>query len=143
VTNGRVEEIDGERVLGLFLNTLPLRLKLGGGTWLDLVRETFEAEKELMPHRRYPWCSCKRCSADSLYLRPPLTISNFHVYETLKDIQGVQVLDLDVFEQTNFTLAVSFSMDTSQIKLRLDYDASQVPAEHVKLFSDYFAKVLH
>src|SRR6185369_8981338 len=54
VTNGRVEEIDGERVLGLFLNTLPLRLKLGGGTWLNLVRETFEAEKELMPHRRYP-----------------------------------------------------------------------------------------
>ena len=32
ITNGRLETVGGERVLGLFLNTLPFRLKLAGGT---------------------------------------------------------------------------------------------------------------
>jgi amino acid adenylation domain-containing protein len=142
VTNGRVEEIDGERVLGLFLNTLPLRLKLDGGSWLELARQTFAAEKELMPHRRYPMVQLQRMLSGQPLFETAFNYTNFHVYETLKDIQGVHVLGLDVFEQTNFTLVVNFSMDTSQLKLRLDYNASQVPAEDVKLFSDYFAKVL-
>ena len=46
VSNGRLEETDGERVLGLFLNTLPLRLQLTGGTWLDLVRQVFATERD-------------------------------------------------------------------------------------------------
>src|SRR5262249_12032055 len=54
VMHGRPDDRDGERVLGLFLNTLPLRMKLNGGSWLQLAREAFAAELELMPHRRYP-----------------------------------------------------------------------------------------
>jgi hypothetical protein len=36
VSNGRPEIKDGEQVLGLFLNTLPLRLKIKTGTWIEL-----------------------------------------------------------------------------------------------------------
>ena len=41
VSHGRPETADSERVLGLFLNTLPFRRRLAGGTWLELVQETF------------------------------------------------------------------------------------------------------
>ena len=41
VSHGRTETKDSKRVLGLFLNTLPFRQKLSGGTWLELVQETF------------------------------------------------------------------------------------------------------
>ncbi|HEX2268829.1 MAG TPA: condensation domain-containing protein, partial [Pyrinomonadaceae bacterium] len=54
VSHGRSETADGERVLGLFLNTLPFRRRLAGGAWLELVQETFAAERELLPFRRYP-----------------------------------------------------------------------------------------
>src|SRR5262249_9130607 len=54
VTNGRPETKDGERVVGLFLNTLPLSMRLKGGSWIELAREVFEAEREMMRYRRYP-----------------------------------------------------------------------------------------
>ena len=52
--NGRPEDMDGEKLVGLFLNTLPVRLKLDGGAWIDLVEEAFAAEQAIIPHRRFP-----------------------------------------------------------------------------------------
>jgi len=60
IANGRPEEQDGEKILGIFLNTLPLRLRLSGGTWSDLARRAFEAEREMLPYRRF---RCPSCSA--------------------------------------------------------------------------------
>src|SRR5207248_7042438 len=39
--NGRPEQVDGEKLVGLFLNTLPIRSRLDGGSWLDLVKQSF------------------------------------------------------------------------------------------------------
>ena len=54
VTHGRPETPDSDRVCGLFLNTVPLRLPLGGGSWRALLRATFEAEWRLLPYRHFP-----------------------------------------------------------------------------------------
>jgi amino acid adenylation domain-containing protein/non-ribosomal peptide synthase protein (TIGR01720 family) len=144
VTNGRAEEADGERVLGLFLNTLPLRVKMRGGTWQELVREVFEAEREQMAHRRYPMVELQKQHGGQPLFETAFNYTHFHVYESLKNIKEVSVLGVSTFEQTNFTLAVNFGMDssTSKIKLRLDYDASQLSAEQVQTFRNYYTKVL-
>ena len=44
VSNSRPEEADGERVLGLFLNTLPMRLTLRPESWPALLQRVFQAE---------------------------------------------------------------------------------------------------
>jgi microcystin synthetase protein McyA len=54
VSNGRLEAAGGEKILGLFLNTLPLRLELSGGSWSDLVKQAFDVERECLSWRRYP-----------------------------------------------------------------------------------------
>ena len=60
VVNVRPETPDGERALGLFLNTVPLRVRLGGGTWLNLIERTFARERELLPYRACPLAEIQR-----------------------------------------------------------------------------------
>src|SRR5258708_21477162 len=59
-THGRLEELDADQVLGMHNTTLPLRMKLNGGTWVELVRSVFETERDMMPHRRYPLVELQR-----------------------------------------------------------------------------------
>src|SRR5207247_2177698 len=47
--SGRPELPGAEEALGLFLNTVPLRIELGEGSWADLIRRVFRAELELLP----------------------------------------------------------------------------------------------
>jgi len=51
----RPETEDTDRVLGLFLNTLPLRLRLPQGSWEDLIRAVFAAGLGVAAHRRYSY----------------------------------------------------------------------------------------
>jgi hypothetical protein len=39
---------------------VPLRLALAGGSWRELVQQTFRAEQALLPHRRYPLAELQR-----------------------------------------------------------------------------------
>src|SRR5205807_10359780 len=55
VCNVRPEEKDGDKVLGLFLNTLPIRQKFKSACWNDRIRETLSSELAVMQHRRYPY----------------------------------------------------------------------------------------
>ncbi|MGW7201323.1 amino acid adenylation domain-containing protein, partial [Streptomyces chryseus] len=54
VTNARPEAVGAERVYGVYLNPLPFAFTRGAGTWSDLVRQVFDQEIEVWPHRRYP-----------------------------------------------------------------------------------------
>ncbi len=54
VTNGRPEHADADRMSGLFLNTVPLGFRSRAASWIDYLRETFAAERALLPHRRFP-----------------------------------------------------------------------------------------
>nr|AXN93590.1 PuwF-G [Cylindrospermum alatosporum CCALA 994] len=144
VSNGRPENADGERVLGLFLNTLPLRLHLNGGTWLDLIRETFQAEQGMLPNRRYPLAELqKMCGGKSLF-ETNFNFVHFHVYQSILGLEGLEVLGHKVFEQTNFTLVANFSLDliSSQINCILNYDANELGEEQIKAIGSYYGKTL-
>jgi len=144
VLNGRPETQDGERVLGLFLNSLPFRLKLEGGSWLELVEETFAAERELLPHRRYPLAQMQKEHGGEPLFEVAFNYTHFHVYEQLKQEAQVQVIEGALFEQTNFTLIANFSLDveTDLLQLNLRADAQQLPREQVEALAHYYRCVL-
>jgi len=58
--NGRPEVEGGDRICGLFLNSLPLRLDAGAGSWLELAQRSFAAELASLPHRRFPMSEIQR-----------------------------------------------------------------------------------
>ena len=54
LTHGRPEREGADLTLGLFINYLPVRLELGGRTWREAARISFEAERDLLEHRHFP-----------------------------------------------------------------------------------------
>ncbi|WP_236144697.1 non-ribosomal peptide synthetase [Nostoc sp. CMAA1605] len=145
VSNGRPEEEDGERVLGLFINTLPFRLQLAGGTWIDLVQQTFKNEHEALPFRRYPLAELQQ----NLQIKEPLFetlfyFNNFHVYQNLSEFQEIEALESKFFEQTNFSFIVNVSLNSfsEAIELTLKYDPSQFCEQQMQTIGGYYQKAL-
>ncbi|MDM3856894.1 MAG: amino acid adenylation domain-containing protein [Aphanizomenon gracile PMC649.10] len=144
VTNGRPEDADGEKILGLFLNTLPLRSHLEGGTWLELIQQTFQAEQGILPHRRYPLAEIQRLCGGQPLLETAFNFVHFHVYQGVLGLEESEVLDYKTFEQTNFTLLAHFSLDvvSSQVNLALNYQTSELCQEQVKAIATYYVNAL-
>ncbi|HEX8559632.1 MAG TPA: amino acid adenylation domain-containing protein, partial [Pyrinomonadaceae bacterium] len=145
VANGRPERADGDRVLGLFLNTLPLRLNLSGGTWLDLVREAFRAEQETFPHRHYPMAQIQKdLGANSLF-ETMFNFTHFHILHDLQQLTEVQVLNWETaVVEINLTLTANFELDplTSHVRLSFQYDAEQLSEEQIQAIGGYYARAL-
>ncbi len=92
VTNGRPERQDGERVIGLFLGTLPLRLRFAAGSWRELVAQVHEVEKQIERHRRFPLVEIQRLAGQALF-ETDFNFVHFHVLEqALRTHDKLQVL---------------------------------------------------
>jgi amino acid adenylation domain-containing protein len=120
VSNGRPETPDADRVLGLFLNTLPLRRRLGGGTWTDLVQDMARAEREMLPHRRYPMPVLLREMGGGPLFETMFNYVHFHVLDEVAQAGGWKASDLRSFSETELAFTADFSQDsTGAVHLRL------------------------
>lgn len=147
VTNGRPEALDGEQVRGLFLNTLPFRLSIPNGSWADLVRATFEAEWELLPHRRYPLPALQREMGGQPLFEAQFNYVHFHVLESILRSGEIEILpDVKkrVFEEAHFPLTVAFGLNpfSTQLNLMLQYDSVDVCQAQVQSIAGYFVETL-
>jgi amino acid adenylation domain-containing protein len=145
-THGRPVEEDSERVLGLFLNTMPWRMHLDGGTWIELIAQTFEQERESLPFQQYPLAKLQQeWGAGKPLFETIFNYVNFHVYQRLSGIDNLKLLGVQFFEQTNFTLATQFSVNpiTSEISLILNYAPDKFTSEEMKRISGYYSAVLN
>ena len=144
VANGRPEQTDSDRVLGLFLNTLPLRLNLTGGTWIDLIQQVFATEQESLPFRRYPLAQIQLDVGRQPLFQTAFNFLHFHVYQGVLELEQVKLRDIKFFEETNFTFTASFSLNlsSSQVELRLNYDGSEFSSAQIETISGYYARTL-
>ncbi|MGI8504145.1 MAG: amino acid adenylation domain-containing protein, partial [Hassallia sp.] len=144
VTNGRPEQKDGDRILGLFLNTLPLRLHLNGGSWLDLIQEVFQVERELLDFRWYPLAKLQQNLGGQLLFEAAFNFVNFHVYQGLQNQENIEVLEENSFQETNFPLFADFSLNpfSSQVNLVLEYDATEFYQEQIQAIGGYYVNAL-
>ena len=142
--NGRPEETDGDRVLGLFLNTLPFRVHLKPGTWNDLIQQAFEAERDSLPFRRYPLAELQRSFGGQPLFETIFNFMHYHVYDSLRDVKNVQLLEYNGYEETNFAMTAHFSLalSTLQVRLNLNYHPAVLSLDQMEALGAYYLRAL-
>lgn len=140
VSNGRPEEVDGEKMIGLFLNTVPVRVQLTGGSWLDLVKAVFAEEQAILPHRRFPLPQIQRLHGGQTVLETAFDFVHFHVYKNLQGCQGLDFSEGHYFEANNLTTLTTFALDINSVllQLHLDYDPNLIARQQVVELTEYY-----
>jgi amino acid adenylation domain-containing protein len=140
--NGRPEAVDGEKVIGLFLNTLPLRLAMTGGRWLDLVQQCFAAERELAPHRRFPLVEVQKLNGGRPIFEAAFDFVQFHVYNQLPG--GIDLREGSYFEANDLTAFTTFMLDAAggRLEFHIDYDPNRLCRRQIEEMSAYYTNTL-
>ncbi|MFE2043083.1 condensation domain-containing protein [Streptomyces sp. NPDC059477] len=102
--SGRPETVGSELTLGLFLNTLPLRLDLAGASWRTAARRAFEAESGLLGHRRFPDAEV-RALLGGVPFDTAFNYVHFHVRDRLLDT-GLVTTDEDLRDTSSLAVRV-------------------------------------
>jgi amino acid adenylation domain-containing protein len=141
--NGRPEEVGGERIRGLFLNLAPLRLKLDACSWAELARAAFDAEREMLPYRRYPLAVLQR-GWDRPLFDTSFTFTHFHIIDGLLQSGRVEVLGFKKSERANIKLSVNVNVNlgTGDIELNFGYDSAQLSDDQIEAIHGYFITAL-
>ncbi len=140
--NGRPEVVDGEKVIGLFLNTLPLRVQLSGGRWIDLIQQCFAAEREIAPHRRFPLAEIQKLNGGRQVFGAAFDFVQFHVYNDLQG--GIDLREGCYFEANDLTAFTTFMLDAAgtRLEFHIDYDPNLLCYWQIQEMSACYARAL-
>ncbi|QYX31218.1 non-ribosomal peptide synthetase [Sphaerospermopsis torques-reginae] len=144
VINARPETTGSENLLGLFVNTLPLRLELTGGNWREFIQAVLRAETEILPYRDFPLAEIQRLLDKRPLFDVGFNYVHFHVYEGLLNLPQIQVNNVDIFEETDFPFLTEFCLvpGSAALQLNLIYDIQQFADAQVEQYGKYYQTAL-
>jgi surfactin family lipopeptide synthetase A len=122
--HGRPEHMDADRMVGLFLNIVPLRAATGG-SWEELVAAVHRTGHEHLPHRRYAYASIQRATGGRRLVETAFNFVNFRAYADQLGPSGQAVIgELKWFEHADFALLVTFNADLFTRRMRINFNAA-------------------
>ena len=144
VYNCRVEEPGGDRVIGLFLNTLPFRHRLRPVSWSETIRAVAETDLAIVSHRWLPMPLIQQ----EMGIAPLFdTFFNYTRFDEPADrtAEDVEILDQNAVVPTNFGFGAEFFWDsaTSSVTLGLRYDTGRFTTDDVERIGGYYLRALH
>jgi amino acid adenylation domain-containing protein len=111
VLSGRLQGAAGaDRALGMFINTLPLRLSLGGDA-RQVIQQSYERMVSLLAHEQAPLVLAQRCSAVPMPAPLFTTLLNYRhsvdatIPVAAQEMEGLR--RLSVHEAANYPLSAS------------------------------------
>jgi nonribosomal peptide synthetase protein BlmVI len=137
--NGRPESVDGDRVIGMFNNIVPLRSTVDGGTWAELVEQAASHEARIGPHRRFPLVEAQRRFGAADLFDTLFVFTHFHAYRALTGITGLHAPD-----QTYLPLTAHANVDawSGQVRLLLEFDPREFGRDQVAEIGTRYAEAL-
>ncbi|MFC8667605.1 amino acid adenylation domain-containing protein, partial [Streptomyces sp. NPDC057199] len=82
VGDTRPEAPGADRVLGMYVNTVPFAHDRGAATWRELVRQVFDREVALWPHRHFPLPALQRQAGGQRLVDVVFNYQDFHQVDT-------------------------------------------------------------
>ncbi len=145
VTNGRPENPHGGGIIGLFVNSLALRVKMNGGTWIDLITQTLASEQASLPYRRLPMAELKRHQGNEPLAEALFFFTDYHVFQVLEKWGTVEHLDTILYGESTFPFCAIFRLNrvTSELEVRIEYDSLQFSADSMQDIADCYVNVLN
>ena len=144
VFHGRPEAPGAERVLGLFLNIVPLVCTLPAGSWSALVRQTFAAEQELLPWRLYPIAHVQRQEGRTPLFQIVFNFIHFHVYHGLEKAKDFAYLGGRFIDPFDYMLKTNFIIYpfSSQLALVLNFNANLLCEESIQTIAAAYLQTM-
>ncbi|MEU9130435.1 amino acid adenylation domain-containing protein [Kitasatospora sp. NPDC048540] len=144
ITHGRPELAGAERIAGLFLNTVPVRLDTARGSWLAVAREAFHQEQEGHPHRRHPLSAIQEDHGGPV-LDTAFNYVHFRQLSGILALPGLRLTQFHSWEESDFRLLVNAvtEPDGTGMWLRIDCDGTTFSAEQGDTFAAGYLGILH
>ncbi|KPA89805.1 amino acid adenylation enzyme/thioester reductase family protein [Pseudomonas asplenii] len=142
ISHGRPEFEDAASILGLFLNTLPVRFNTLGQSWLELVRQSIAQEQQVFTHRRYPFALIHR--ETDVALDVVFNYVDFYVLsDMLAEDDGI-LIDWETTEASNYDLLTSLGRHprNGSLMLKMDYRTARVAESQVQAYAEYLLRTL-
>ncbi|MFJ3303922.1 amino acid adenylation domain-containing protein [Streptomyces sp. NPDC086549] len=143
--SGRPEVADADKAAGLFLNSVPLRVRLADGSWEQVIRQIYDAEVSFLPHRRYPMAKMKQDlqTQESLF-ETVFNFTHFYSLKKLRELPEFSLLDVRAVAITEFAFRSEFSQHyyTDEVLLSLHYHTDVFDNEQIVRIGGYFVAAL-
>ncbi|MEV6810776.1 amino acid adenylation domain-containing protein [Micromonospora sp. NPDC051296] len=146
VTNGRPEQADGSTAIGLFVNSLAVRVAMTGGTWLELIADTLASERRSLPYRRLPMAELKRHQGNEPLAETLFFFTDYHVFRELDRwrARGIEHVATELYGESTFPFCAIFRLnrDNGQLEIRIEYDNLQFDAELMDQMAQDYQRVM-
>ncbi|NGO07568.1 non-ribosomal peptide synthetase, partial [Streptomyces sp. HC44] len=142
--SGRPPELEGvERMLGLFINTLPVRVRLRPEeSVIGLLRRLQEEQSALIPHHHYGLSDIQRRTGFGTLFDTTTVLTNYPLDPSVLDtvLGDLEVVGIDNEDATHYPLRMAVVPDGSNLGLRLGYLPDLYTREEAQKMLD---RVLH
>lgn len=143
--SGRTPDVPGsEAMIGLFTNTLPVRVRLGvAETAAALLRRIHTEQAALVDHHALGLSAVQRAAGTATLFDTLLVVENFPVDRSrhAADHAGMRVTGVTVRDATHYPL-VLVVLPEEDITLCVDYDPDQFSAADAEAVLDLVVRVL-
>ncbi|MBO4207830.1 condensation domain-containing protein [Micromonospora echinofusca] len=142
--NGRPETAGADLLIGLFLNTVPVRIPVVPDDLAELCRRTLAAEQRGMRHRRYPLARIEQRLG-----RPPFDVAfnftHFHVYDGLARLSAIRPGAWWAFDKASFPFMVDFMIDSRDFgtAVAVAYDPDLFDKAQATAYLERYRDALH
>ncbi len=141
--NGRPETAGAERSLGLYLNSLPIAVKIEPGTWRELIGKIAKVGNATIDYRGYPLSKIQQ-DVGLEFSEVTFNYTHFHVYSdmTSSGDHYLEVLGSSSFEQINFDFHIDIARDLNEDALHmvLTYNAEIIDGELIERMTQYYVR---